>query len=345
MIRRGQLVLTVVLFCGTSVLGAQVVLNNGDRVSGTIVKGDGTTLTVATEAMGPVAIPWSAVRQLVSEQPLYFTTKDQGVLKGTVTTEGTDLVVATTAGPVHVPLASAPGVRSVAEEVAFERAQHPGLLEGILGSLSGGYTLARGNSQVTNLSLAFNAVRTTPHDRTSLYYASLYAADQTGTTANDERAGIRYDHNIVVSVFGFVSADLEHDPPQLLTLRQVYTVGLGSHVIHRDSTTLDLLGGVNYTREVYTPTPTNSLAGATLGEDLSLGLGQRTRLTEEAFVYPDLTETGQYRATVDVGFLMSLKRWLNWQAAVSDRYVSNPPPGTKQNDFTLTTGLNVTFSR
>jgi hypothetical protein len=322
-----------------------VLLNNGDRLSGAILKGDGTTLTVATDAMGSVVIPWSAVRQIVSDQPLYVVTAEHGSLKGPVTIEGTDLVVATVGGPVRVSLASAPVLRSVAEEGNFERAQHPGLLEGITGGFSGGYTLVRGNSQATTLSLGFNVVRSTPSDRTSLYYASLYAADRTGTTANDERGGIRYDRNIAGRVFSFVSADFEHNAPQLLDLRQVYTVGLGSHIIHQDMTRLDLLGGVNYTREAYLPTPTNNLAGVTLGEDFALRIRHGAALTEQLFVYPNLTQSGQYRATFDLGLVTKVKGWLNWQAAVSDRYVSNPPPATKQNDFAFTTGLNVTFSR
>ena len=37
--------------------------------------------------------------------------------------------------------------------------------------------------------------------------------------------------------------------------------------------------------------------------------------------------------------------WLAWQLTLSDRYLSNPVPGTKKNDVLLTTGLRLTLAR
>jgi hypothetical protein len=39
-----------------------------------------------------------------------------------------------------------------------------------------------------------------------------------------------------------------------------------------------------------------------------------------------------------------ISKWLGWQTTASDRYLSNPIPGTKSNDLILTTGLTVAFS-
>jgi hypothetical protein len=326
------------------VLSGQIVLQNGDRLSGAILHADAKAVTIRTAAAGDVSVAWTVIRELASTVPLYVVTVDHGTLVGAVSTDSTDLVVTTTQGPVRVPLASTPVIRSEAEERAFERAQHPGLLNNLQGGASGAFTIARGNSQTTNLSFGFNTVRTTPWDRTTIDAASLYASDPTGTTANDVRGDVRYERNVAATAFGFVSADYEHNKPQLLDLRQVYTLGLGFHAVKRDSTALDLLGGANYTREVYVPAPTNNAAGATLGENVIWWFGSSVGFTEEAFAYPDLTHSGQYRATLDARLTTQVKRWLSWQSGVSDRYVSNPPPGTKQNDFTFTTGLNITFS-
>jgi hypothetical protein len=47
----------------------------------------------------------------------------------------------------------------------------------------------------------------------------------------------------------------------------------------------------------------------------------------------------------DVGATMKLTNWLNWNVALSDRYLSNPVPGRKKNDFLYSTGFGFTFAR
>ena len=82
----------------------------------------------------------------------------------------------------------------------------------------------------------------------------------------------------------------------------------------------------------------------TLGEELTHKLGKSTVLTEKLYLFPNLTETGQYRGTFDLGVVTKISKWLGWQNHFSDIYVSNPPEGTKQNDVVLTTGLNIAFT-
>jgi hypothetical protein len=42
----------------------QVVMKNGDRVTGTIVKQDGKTITIKTDNFGVVTAPWDKVASL-----------------------------------------------------------------------------------------------------------------------------------------------------------------------------------------------------------------------------------------------------------------------------------------
>jgi hypothetical protein len=62
-------------------------------------------------------------------------------------------------------------------------------------------------------------------------------------------------------------------------------------------------------------------------------------------MFHDLSEGGDYRANFDLGLTTKLTSWINWNFAVSDRYLSNPIPGRKTNDWVYTTGLGITFGR
>ena len=139
----------------------------------------------------------------------------------------------------------------------MEKLQHPGLLEGWQGGLNIGFGLTAGNSETKNLALAFNGIRTGLHDKLTLYAGSVYSKNDqapaaTQVTANTNHGGIRYDRDITPRLFGFGNADFATDALQDLNLRQVYGGGLGFHAIKNDNTTLDLLGGIAYTRENYT---------------------------------------------------------------------------------------------
>src|SRR5882672_5613024 len=107
-------------------------------------------------------------------------------------------VATANAGTVTEPKASVTKLLGQAEQAAYEKSLHPGLLEGWKGGVNVGFALTRGNSQTKNLALAFLSDRTTLNDRLSLYTNSVYATNDApgaipATTANSIQGGIRYD--------------------------------------------------------------------------------------------------------------------------------------------------------
>jgi len=358
-------VLIAFLGLTSAVFGDQITLKNGDRLSGTIVKSDGKTLVLHTEFAGDVTLQFAAITQITTEKELHVTTSDKKTVVGPVTTTDGKIEVATKSGAVEVPPANVVLMRNDAEQVAYDKSLHPGLLHGWNGGANVGFSLARGNSQTTNLALAINAVHTTVNDKITIYTTALDTNNQLATpstVANLVTAGIRYDRNVGPRTFGFVGADFMSNALQDLDLRGVYGGGIGFHAIKSDTTTLDLLAGVNYTHETYSDGPvvtpvtvppvfasygiTHRFAALTLGEELMHKAGKSTVITEQLYIYPDLSSgySGQYRGEFDFGTVTKISKWLGWQNQGSDIYVSNPPAGTKDNDIIFTTGLNFSFT-
>ena len=326
-------------------LADQVVLTNGDRLTGQFVKFDGKTLTVKTDYAGDVDVQWSAVQQITSDQSLRLSSSTGQTAVGPVrTTDGKFDVTTKTSGTIEMLKEEVNGIEN---ESAYEKSLHPAFYQNWDTGTTVAFALTRGNSQTKNLALAFNASRKTLHDKLSLYTNSVYATNDApravpSTTANAEQGGSRYDHDITDRVFAFVGADFQADSLQTLDLRSVFSGGIGFHVIKRDSTTLDVLTGVNYTHEKYTAFSRNFAAG-TLGDEFMHKLHGSTVLTQSLYFYPDLNNTGEYRGTFNFGTVTKISKWLGWQNAFGDIYVSNPPLGKKKNDILLTTGLNISF--
>jgi len=363
-LRNLQLISFVVfLAVATSVFADQVTLKNGDKLTGTVVKSDGKTLVLHTDAAGDVTLQMSAIQDVKTDAELHVTLKGGKTAVGPVTTTDGKIEIATkTSGTVEAPKDDVTLIRNDAEQAAYEKQLHPGLTRGWNGGANVGFSIARGNSQTENLALAFNAVHPTLNDKITMYASAIYTKNDiptTSTTANLETGGIRYDRNINPKLFGFVGADFMSNGLQFLGLRSVGSGGLGLHAIKSDSTTLDFLAGVNYTHETYhyipgnpladppvpdTPGVTNNFAALTLGEELMHKLGKSTVVMQKFYFYPDLSDTGQYRGTFDLGTVTKISKWLGWQNQFGDIYVSNPIVGAKKNDLVLTTGLNFSFT-
>lgn len=330
-----------------------VTLQNGDRLTGMIVKSDGKELILKTDHAGSITLQWSAVRQIISTAPLYVVTPQGATVGGIVTTEGADLVVTPSTGaPERIPLASATTIRSQSEETAYEASLHPGVLQKWQINSSLGFGLARGNSRTTNLAIGFNATRATLHDKLTAYMNSIYASSglvvapgvAAGVTANDIRGGAMYQHDLFDRAFAYGSGDFEYNELQFLNLRSIWGAGGGYHAIKRTDTTLDLFGGGNYTRESYATGVRRNIGALTIGDLFQHQLGKGTTVNQTFDVYPELSHPGQYRFALDISLTTKIRTWVGWQSTISDRYISDPIPGTVSNDFIFSTGFNFTFN-
>ena len=340
------LLLTILLT--SSLFADQLVIKNGDRLTGTIVKSDDKNLVIKTDYAGEVTVQWSAVQVMNSAAILHVGLKNGQTLVGPVTGENGNLAVSTNSGKVEASKDSVSVIRNEAEQTAYDKSLHPDWGHNWTGGANVGFALTRGNSQTKNLALAFNADRKTLHDKLALYANFVYASNDApgahpSTSADAKQGGIRYDHDITPRLFGFLSGDFQTDALQTLNLRSVLGGGLGFHVIKAEATTLDLLAGGNYTRESYDAFSRN-IGALTFGEEFMHKLHKSTVLTQTFYFFPNLTETGEYRGTFNFGTVTKISKWLGWQNSFADIYVSNPPLGKKQNDILLTTGLNVSFT-
>jgi putative salt-induced outer membrane protein YdiY len=343
----------MVLVTAVPALADQVSLKNGDRLTGTIVQSDGKTLVLHTEYAGDVTVKWDSVKGIESSEPLRVQMPNGKTVIGPVSTTDDTVKVATSSGEVAAPVGS---VKGLSQQAAYEKMEKNSILQGWKGGVNAGFSLTGGNSETKNLAIGFLAARQTLKSKLGMYANTVYATSTTtvvtinpftntkftSTTANTEAGGIRYDHDLNPKTFAFAAADFFADALQGLNLRSVFGGGLGYHAIKNDNTTLDFLGGLNYTRESYTTLQRN-LVALTLGEELMHKLGKSTVLNQNLYLFPDLNSLGDYRGTFNFASVTKISKRFGWQNSFSDVYVTNPPVGKKQNDVILTTGLNLAF--
>jgi putative salt-induced outer membrane protein len=327
----------------------QVVLKNGDTLTGSIVKKDGGKLTIKSEFLGEVSMPWSAVQSIRSDDPLTVELPGDERVVGKVATTGETLQVTTPSATRTAPLAQIGALRNPAEQRTWERLQHPGLLELWTGFFDFGLALARGNARTETLTNTFNATRVTRKDKLSVTFNQIYGSARidnvNSVTASAIRGDWSYNRDLNPRLFVSTLNAYEHDRFQNLDLRFVAGGGFGVNAIKQPNTSLAFTGGGDYMRENFTLGIERDSAEANVGDDFLHKFSPTTSVTQVFRIFPNLSHSGEYRMNFDLGAVTALKKWLGWHVTASDRFLSNPVFGRQRNDILISTGLRVSFAK
>lgn len=333
----------------------QVLLKNGDRLTGTIVHLDSNNLLVKTDALGNVKVQWDAVAKITADAPLHVNADGAQVEAGAIERSPKGETITTTGDTAFL---IAPGrilsLVSQTEHIAAEqksaRGEHREALAIWNGTLDAGVSGARGNSDTTNMSMGLRGARVTGRDRFSIYVNSLLASNRASgateatTSANTIRSGLRYDMNVSDHVFTFAFTTLETDHVQHLNMRNVFGGGAGYRLAQSQSTTLDVFSGASLNRENYSyGAPDRSTGEMLVGQDLQYHLNDRTSIGGRMSLFPNLSTPGEYRAVIDTTATTKFTKWIGWQVTVSNTYVTNPPLGTRNNDLLVSTGIRLSL--
>lgn len=344
---RSFLFAVVLSWCSCNSVNAdQLQLKNGDRLTGSVVRSDGKTVLVKTDLIGEVTVALADITNLTTDKPLHVALADGRTVVGLVSATNDTAEVRGASGSVSFNRADVRAIRSEAEQKVYESTLNPGWLEQWTGGADFGIALTRGNSNTTNMALGLALARETSNDKTSVYAAGIYNREKTvgisRTVANTVRFGGRYDRDFNRNWFGYGFTDFERNGQQNLNLRWVVGGGVGYHAIRNERTRLDLLGGLAMNREYFDGFDNDRTSlEAQVGQTLDHQFSSRVSLKEQLFVFPNLSEGGEYRINFDTSLVTDVTRRIGWHITVSDRYLSNPPSGFRQNDLLLTTGVKV----
>ncbi len=339
----------LVAFVAISASADVLVMKNGDRVTGSVVKKDGKTITLKTASFGDVTAAWADVASLEAAAPLTVVLAGGKTVAGAVNESEGTVKIAATEGPVTSPAAEVVAIRNDAEEKKWERLQHPTWFELWAGSATVGLAGTGGNARTNSLTVAFNAARSTNTDKTYLSFTAIDAsASVNGVSTQTAKAvsgGIGYDHQLRPRLFVNVFNNYEFDKFQSLDLRFTLGGGLGYNMIKTARRQLDLIGGGSYDRANFSTPLVQSAAAVYWGDDFNQKLGARSTITQRFRMFNDLNAGHEFRTVFDAVAATKIGRGFTWNLALNDRYESVPAPGRNSNDWLYTTGLGYTFGK
>lgn len=330
----------------TSVINAaasELVLKNGDRVSGKIVSQNDDTVVVETVYAGKVTIARTYIERIDGEASVA-----KASVESKPVSAGGPSETSSAAGSSSATTAETPAMKfSVGSSNRFS-ARLSKFASEWDGNANIGFSYTSGNANNITMTTGLRAVRANPNGGVSVYFRSLWNSTHgsiaSTTTQNAYWGGGRYDRNISKKYFSFVSYDFERDKPRKLNFRSVVGGGIGHRTIKSENTELELLTGIAWNRTWQTGFDTNTPEGLA-GIVLKHKINSRLKFQNNFNFFQNVTDISEYRILFDTMISVDVTRRVGVYFSIGDRFNNDPLGHAKKNDFLLTTGLKWNFGK
>ncbi len=311
-----------------------VVLKNGDRLAGEILKLEKQRLSLKTAYAGTLMIDWRMVERLSTERPLEIQFDSGLRASGRIQECPQGIEILTEKGAIRT---AAPRVAAMTR--TREQAGWRGNLQG---NVDVGHSLIRGNSTLSQSSLGITTRYRAETTTMQLGLISLFSRQGNTPATSRHSLTVRYDVPLSLRSFAFTLTTLERDDRQRLNRRWNLGGGWGRKLVKSDRSEASILGGFTYANEDFRGTR-NSSGEALAGFDLDTTMANRFRLTSKLALYPGFFNGSRYRVVFDGGLRVPLIGRFTWNLRVYDRFDSRPPLPVRRNDYGLINGIGIGF--
>ena len=324
----------VALLLGAPLVGRadEIVLTNGDRITGSVRSLTDSKLVVNTEYAGDIKIDLSKIASVQTDAEMTLVLQDDGRLYGKLTGDGKRLQIdSETAAPQIVE-------RDRIAEL------HRGRVTGEEWSTSGRVTLgasdSEGNTNVRRANLDAELITRNYRNRITLGGRGNYATDEDRETESNALVYGKYDRFLSRKWYVYASTSFENDKFRDIYLRSTVGVGTGYQIYESKLTNLQVEAGLEYVNTNYDTAPTEDYPGLRLATRYDRWLWEDVTqfffdgsVTMSLEAYEDAfarVQTG-LRFPLRNGFLASLQLNVDWDG--------NPAPDRESIDRTLILGL------
>lgn len=308
----------------------EVLLRNGDRLTGTIVTMEEGTLTFSTPHSGEVKIRWSEIGQLSADTPIRVQLK-----KEVEEPDWTDLLYKryTTVSAARIGVDGPIAL----DDVMAINPPPPIRYQGTL-NVGGNRTSGNTNTQAVNVSTRWT-VRSDRH-RVLAEGKYNYGEVNRQVTVRNTLASLKYDLFLSRKIFANAEGLLEKDTFQNLTSRTTMGAGFGYQLFDTPRATVSAVAGLAHVSEHYTNAPSVETPSTrwSLRTEFVL-IPDRVRFFHKHEGFVDFGERTALRLFADQGLRITLIGNLSFNVEYDLRYNGAPAPGRKRTDEAVIFGI------
>jgi len=336
------IVLACLALCVQISLGDEILLKNGDRISGKIQNLVGGKLIIKADVAGTVTVDLSNIQTFSSDNPIEVNLKDQTGFTQKVTS----------ADPGRFATEGSDSMRAqefaVADIVSINPPMKPA--PKWVGDVSLGITSTHGNTKTEMISASANFSKRTEKDRTTISTDYAKGTQRDRNTGEDViiedwwRAKGKYDYFFSKKMYGYLDGRYEKDAIAELDRRMIIGLGAGYQWIESDDMNFSSEFGLASLYEKFdNQTDSNSEISLQLGYNFDKKLRKNINFVHDLTYYPAINKFSDYYLTTTAGvradfsevFFVTLKAIFNYDAT--------PAIGRGSTDVKYFLGLGYRF--
>jgi putative salt-induced outer membrane protein YdiY len=325
------IVLSVLAWPAATASADEVMLKNGDRLSGDILRMGEGILVLKTTYAGEVKIDWKDIQEITSKAPVKVQTLDGSVLQGIVTSPSPDHIVVTGdqfGSTMAIPLTNIQAINPpppVTYSGAF--------------NLGGVVTKGNSDSKAINGSLIYS-LRADRH-RFGVEGKYNYGEQSGKLNVRNSLGQLSYDVFITKRAFFNMFALFEQDTFQDLNLRSSFGAGPGYQFIDTKRTQLSGTLGIAYVNQDWRTRPDDSGAAGRWGVNFTTAvIPERLLFFHRQEGFYDFKKPNAWRLRADQGLRVPVYKQFAMNLEYDLRYDSNPAPGRKRTDHLYIVGVS-----
>ncbi len=325
----------IFVLCVCTATADEIVLENGDRLTGTVKSTEGESIILETDYSDPVKILQSKIRRIYINEPAEIHLTEGEVLKGKVRSEGDGQII----------IEAMPGreAANIAWNNVVAINPPPPKTSKWEGNVTVGANKQSGNTERTSASLGAEAVRRTVQDRYSLRYLFNYAEEDSNITTRNTYGAGKYDYFFTPKFYGYLSVELLNDEFKNLKLRTVVGPGAGYQFWDDEIKFLLLEGGIAYFSENLEEGEDKDWITGRLAADVKYHLLKSVVFSDYLVIYPSFEDFGEFQLRNEAAISSPLS--LNWSLKLANilEHDSKPSLNVKKNDWNWILGLQYGF--
>ncbi|HEY1171237.1 MAG TPA: DUF481 domain-containing protein [Verrucomicrobiae bacterium] len=318
---------TVTAFAQTNLPPAKVEvirLKNGDRITGSVLKEDETSLHMATKWNPSLVVPKTEIEKR----------EEQGV--------GAEPVAVLPVPAVIDPPKPAPAPAPVA-------AVPPATPPKPAGVWKANIQLGADLRQSTVSSYLYSASAKVTYTRAEWHNSAdwRYSYGKSGNVLSADRMDgtLKTDMDLGQEKKWFVYAlgGAGYDEVRKIDYQYEFGPGLGRHILTRTNMTLNGEAGFSFQQQNFSNASRRSDLRLRVAEDFFWRISPKVKLEQKAEIQPAFDDPADYRIRLEAGVSYALFNNVSWNVTVIDIYDSDPTTGVSKNDLQVRSGVGISF--
>jgi putative salt-induced outer membrane protein YdiY len=210
-------------------------------------------------------------------------------------------------------------------------------------SISGGLTLARGNTDTTLMSADFVGTKKTPDNEYTGTADVAYGEQDSKQTVDDYKASFRWDHIFTDRWYSYLRTDGLRDYISDVDYRFTLGPGVGYYLLKQTNiVTLAVGGGVNFEAQSL-GNQGDTFATLRLADKFEYKINSHARIWQTVEFLPEISGWNNYLINFELGAEASLTKSFSLKSFLDDNFNSEPALDHVKNDVRLITAIAYKF--